>query len=246
MLLKHSNIKLALKNLFLPRRKNCIVLEPNTGLGDSLICSGLVKTIATRSPEKTFYYACLRQNFHSVCWMLQDLHNVFPLAVNSGREARQYAGFKNASYLPIGVQGVDIRRFDEFFYQQHQVPFDVRWDLANTPAGPSSKALYAKLNPKNIPYILVCTDDSSGEEYQLDIPGIPNLLAIKVHRATHNIFDWTDLVLGAQEIHTVDTAFIHLVENILSVDTSIKLLFHRIRQSPTEFTRRLPWQEILY
>ena len=38
MWFKDSNIKLAFKNLFLPRRKNCVVLEPHMGLGDSLIC----------------------------------------------------------------------------------------------------------------------------------------------------------------------------------------------------------------
>ena len=83
------------------------------GLGDSLICLGLIKTIAEREPTQTFYYACLPSSFHSVAWMLQGLNNVFPVTVNSGREARQYAEFKNATYLPIGIHDVDIRRFDE-------------------------------------------------------------------------------------------------------------------------------------
>ena len=246
MSFKDSNIKLAFKNLFLPRRKNCVVLEPHMGLGDSLICLGLIKTIAEREPTQTFYYACLPSYFHSVAWMLQGLNNVFPIPVNSGREARQYAEFKNATYLPIGIHDVDIRRFDEFFYAQHQVLFDQRWELATTPTGPNSQHLLNQLNPEHRPFLLVCKKDSSGKAHQLNVTNQDSLLVIEVHPATNNIFDWTDLVLGAQEIHTIDTAFIHFVENTLKADSDKKLCFHRIRQSPTEFTRRLPWQELLY
>ena len=113
MFFKDSNLKLALKNLFLPKRKNHVVLEPHMGLGDSLINLGLVKTIAERDLQCNFFYACLPSYFHSVAWMLRDLRNVFPLVVSSGREARQYAHFKNARYQPIGIENVDIRRFDE-------------------------------------------------------------------------------------------------------------------------------------
>ncbi len=246
MKLRDSHLKLALKNLFLPKQKNWVVLEPHMGLGDSLICIGLVKIVAARNPEITFLYACLPSYFHSVAWMLKDLNNVFPLVVSGGREARQYAQFKNARYQPIGVEKVDIRRFDEFFYSQHQVSFDLRWGLAKTPAGTRSRELFEKLNPQNLPYMLVCNTDSGNKEYQLDILNQENLLIIKVSPMTNNIFDWTDLVLGAQEIHTIDTAFIHFIENTLDLDSNKKLCFHRIRKSPTEFTRRLPWHEMLY
>jgi hypothetical protein len=246
MSFKHSNLKLAFKNLFLPRRKDLIVLEPHMGLGDNLICLGLVKTIAERHPRKIFYFACLKNYFHSIAWMLRELNNVIPIAVDSGREARQYAEFKNATYLPIGIIDVDINKFDQSFYSQHKVPFAARWDLAKTPAGPYSKDLGKQLNPHDVPYILVCVKDSSGEGYDLMIANPLKCLVIEVGPETNNIFDWTDLVVGAQEIHTVDTGFIHFVESILTPETQAKLYFHRIRQSPTEFTRRLPWEEVHY
>ena len=216
------------------------------GLGDTLINIGLVKAIAEREPDCVFFYACLPMYFHSISWALSGLSNVYPLVVSSGREARQYAEFKNATYLPIGINDVDIHRFDEFFYSQHHVPFSLRWELAKTPAGLNSKLLFATLNPENLPYILVCNKDSSGESYQLNLLNESDLLVINVHPATNNIYDWMGLVLYAQEIHTIDTAFIHFVENTLYLDTTKKLYFHRIRKSPTEFTRRLAWQEVLY
>ena len=246
MHLKDSNLKLAFKNLFLAKRKDCVVLEPHMGLGDGLICLGLVKTLVTREKECQFYFACLPNYFHSIAWMLKDIGNVFPVAVNSGREARQYAQFKNAKYLSIGINNVDIRRFDECFYEQHQVPFNSRWELAQTPPGPNASSLFNRLNPKNLPYRLICRQDSSGTKHALRLTAFSGALEIEVYPATNNIFDWYNLVFGALEIHTIDTAFIHFVENMLLADTKQKLFFHRIRQSPTEFTRRLPWNELKY
>ena len=63
---------------------------------------------------------------------------------------------------------------------------------------------------------------------------------------TNNIFDWTKLVLHADEIHTIDTAFVHFVESTLYQKEAPALYYHLARQSPTEFTRRLPWQVITY
>jgi hypothetical protein len=246
MAFKNSNLKLALKNLFLIKRKDCVVLEPHMGLGDGLICLGLVKTLAAREQHCQFYFACLPNYFHSIAWMFKDISNLFPITVSSGREARQYAQFKNAKYLPIGLDNIDIRRFDKSFYEQHQVPFNSRWELAQTSPGPNSDSLFNRLNPHHLSYRLICRQDSSGTKHPLKLKSTTDLLEIEVYPATNNIFDWAQLVLGAVEIHTIDTAFIHFIENTLQADTKQNLFFHRIRQSPTEFTRRLPWHEIHY
>lgn len=246
MLFKNSNIRLAFKNIFLPKLKYLIVLEPHMGLGDALINLGLIKTIAKQNPKSIFFYACLQSNYHSIMWMLKELNNVFPLVVSSGREARQYASFKNAIYLPIGVIDVDIKKFDQSFYAQHKVPFYLRWELCKTSAGIRSKELFEKLNPQNLPFMLICNKDSSQHVYDLKITNRFNLLTINVSPITTNIYDWTDLVLEASEIHTIDTAFIHFVENTLNSETKQKLFFHKIRKSTTDFTRRLFWQDIFY
>lgn len=118
------------------------------GLSGSLICLGLVKTLSAKAQECQFYFACLPNYFHSITRMLKDVSNVFPVGVNSGREAHQYAPFKNISYLSIGLKNIDIQRFDEVFYEQHQVPFSNRWELAETLSGPNAESLYDRLNPK--------------------------------------------------------------------------------------------------
>jgi ADP-heptose:LPS heptosyltransferase len=246
MKFRETNIKRAIKNLFMPKKKNVMVLEPHLGLGDGIICLGLVRELSRRYPSHQLYYACLHRCFHTLVWMFQDLNNVYPVAVTSGREARQLAGFLNAQYMPIGIHHVDIKRFDAFFYEQHQVNFDLRWEHGDVPPGPKTKELFEQLNPDHQPYILICNRESGHERYTLNFANPHNKLVIEVQALTNNIFDWVELIQRSDEIHTIDTAFIHVLESTLYKKEHPPLYFHRTRKSPTEFTRRLPWHEVIY
>jgi len=241
-----TNIKRAIKNLFLSRKRNTYLLEPQLGLGDSLIMIGLIKTLAARNPSAFYYYACLPGYLQSVNWMFRDLNNIYPTPVNSGKEARQLADFYNCKHLYIGGPDVDIKSFDKFYYDQHQVPFSARWDFASTPPGPHSEELFNKLNPNNEPYILVNATQSGNQKYHIQIDNPHHKKIIEVHPATNNIYDWVKLVLLADEIHTVDTSFIHLVENIFSTSSRNGLFYHLASKRNSEFSRRLPWVKIDY
>lgn len=246
MKIRDSNLKRALKNIFLRANSDLVVIEPHLGLGDNLICLGLVRELSIKNPHKRFYYACLGRCYHSLAWMFSDLNNVFLFVVNSGREARQLTGFLNGTYLPIGVEGVDIRRFDSYFYEQHQIDFELRWANAKSSPGLLSNVLYDQCNPLNEAYILICDEESGLVKYDLKVFNLQNKKIIKVGPLTNNIFDWTKLVFHADEIHTIDTAFVHFVESTLYQRKVPQLYYHLARKSPTEFTRRLPWHVVQY
>jgi len=246
MKFRDSNLKRALKNVFCWPNPNLVVIEPHLGLGDNLICLALMRELSTKNPHKRYYYACLDRCYHSLAWMFADLSNVYLFIVNSGREARQMTGFLNGIYLPIGIEGVDIKRFDAYFYEQHQIDFQLRWTNAKINPGLLSDILYGQCNPLNEPYVLVCNQESGLVQYDLNIENPKNKKIIKVGPLTNNIFDWAKLVLQADEIHTIDTAFVHFVESTLYQKQVPQLYYHLARKSPTEFTRRLPWQVIQY
>jgi hypothetical protein len=246
MKFRDSSLKRVIKNLIYRTDKDLVVIEPHLGLGDNLICLALVRELSLQNPHKRFYYACLHRCYHSLAWMFADLDNVYLFVVSSGREARQYAGFVNGNYLPIGIEGVDITRFDAYFYEQHQIDFELRWKNAQTKPGLLSNVLYEQCNPLNEPYLLVCNQESGQVQYELKIANPQNKKIIKVGPLTNNIFDWTQLVLQADEIHTIDTAFVHFVESTLYQKQFPDLYYHLARKSPTEFTRRLPWHIIYY
>jgi hypothetical protein len=247
MRFQDTNIKRALKNLFLKRETDLILLEPQMGLGDSLINMGLIKTISKRYPGKKFLYASLPQNFHSVNWMFHDLSNLYPVVAHSGKEARQLSGFYRARHTFIGGPNLNPLSFDRFYYEQHQIPFEFRWQLANSPPGPSAKILYERLNPNNEPYILVNRHQSGNKSYDLKIEvADSSQKIIEVHPATSNIFDWHHLALNAKEIHTIDTAFIHYIESLFYFNPAPTLYYHLARPTLTDFTRYQKWNIVDY
>lgn len=245
---RESNIKRALKNIFLTRKKDVVVLEPRAGLGDCLICIGLIKQLAKTNPEKFFYFACIAPNsYHTIFWLLNEVHNVCPIPVKGGKEARQLSGFWNCQHLEIGASFVDLKRFDESYYEQLNVPFSLRWEIGQVKPGPRSNELLQTLNPSNESYILVCNTASSNKSFELKITNPNNFKIIYVYPATNNLCDWVDLMNGAKEIHTIDTSFIHLIESYFyKMDNCPKLFFHLARPSGTEFTRKLSWTIVSY
>ena len=63
---RESNFKRALKNLFLRRKNDVVVLEPRAGLGDTLLCIGLIKELSKKYPSLLFQYDyCEEDNQYS-------------------------------------------------------------------------------------------------------------------------------------------------------------------------------------
>jgi hypothetical protein len=242
-----SNLKRAIKHLFVRRKKDVVLIEAHFGLGDNLICLGLMRTLAENNPNVRYLLACLPQYFHSITWMLQNSKNIFPTVVTSGREARQLANFLNATYQTIGIHNIDIKRFDESFYEEYGIPFDYRWSKAAVPPGPRSEELYSRLNPQNDAYILVCRTESGNNTYLLNIQNSSNLKVIEIYPKTYIIYDWTKSVEYAAEIHSKDTSFLHFVENVLYEKSGGKLFYHLAKKKlKSAFTRKLPWTLVRY
>jgi hypothetical protein len=248
--LKDSNLMRAVKNVFL-KRNNIIVVEPRYGLGDSIVCNGIVRELAKKNPQKIIYYACPNlKNYHSILWMLYDLSNVYVIALKYAREARQLSGFWNATYIGICVNDSEFKlnqtTWDNFYYKTVNLNLELKWDNVNIKEGVYARSLEEELNPSQEKYILVC---NSGSEmtYQLEIENPQRLKIIIFKPITNNIFDWVSLIKNASEIHTIDTVLVHLAESILHREFKPPQLFlHLIKSDILGFSIRLPWKMIYY
>jgi hypothetical protein len=94
--------------------------------------------------------------------------------------------------------------------------------------------------------MLVCRTESGNNTYPLKIENPSKLKVIEIYPATHNIYDWTKLVENAAEIHSIDTSFLHFVENVLYEKSCGKLYYHLARETETKFLTRLPWIFVHY
>lgn len=201
-----------------------LYLDWNLGLGDAIICNGLVRELAKHNDFIAL--PCKKHNLLSVRHMFSDLDNV-----------RIFGEHPPTSMMNLSI-GLNhprwgtVEPFDRAFYEFAGVDFNCRWSSFHVPPT-------RYIPPRVGGDTLVFNWSSHGEHTLRD-----------VNRAevfwpspdfTPTIFEWTAIISAADEIHCVDSAPLHLVE---SVPTRGKLFFHRYARPATinvHATLRKPW-----
>jgi len=246
-----KQLKKKFKKRFKARKFNpdAIIIQTHMGLGDQIICNGLVRELIKRIPERTIFLPTKLHNVPTVLWMYKDLPNLFVVPVETDREAEDLPRAYRCKYRFIGCENFSRIPFLEAFYQEAEVDVACRWTSSVYWPGPNSKILMTELNPQNLPYRLVHNESTVGE-YLLNLPD-DGLLTIKVQPLTNNQFDWYDLIKSAVEIHAIDSSFFHLVESVLYGNnkqggSGCKLYFHNVKPHYQQIGRALVWTDIAY
>jgi hypothetical protein len=161
-----------------------ILLNWHLGLGDAIICNGLVRYLYDKGEELIIPYK--PHNEHTVKTMFNDL---LYLDYMNANDILLYKG----DQLVIGYQadGYNNNRFDQSFYMQAGVPFKAKWT-------------YFKL-PFDMPKPIKCKrfihDKSKLRELEGWRP--PNDMPF---------FDCLPWILGAEELHCMDSSFANLID----------------------------------
>ena len=223
--------------------KDTLMIHHHLGLGDHIICNGLVNEI---SRSKKIYLICKSQYYKNVKYLYQENNNVklIPLSKIMTRSIKSEKKFsKLLSFLLfteinyIGFEQQEGDYFDELFYKQANIDFLHRYKSFYVPQDSE--------NMINIPeskFRLIHKESSLGE-YNLDIKS-DDLINIFVSKEFgKNIFSYIDLIKSAQEIHCVNSAFIHLVDSFI---LSSNLYFHDVRKHNNKFNLKNNWKVINY
>lgn len=208
-----------------------LFLKWHLGLGDAIICNGLVRTLADR-----YSRVYLPAKYHNVCsvfWMFQDLPNVTVVPVENDRAML----FQAERHIP-GVMGLgcwsagglrDRNHWDEQFYTDANVPFDQRWDAFDIPGVESEDT------PRH-PYAFLHHDPARGYRIRQQ-PTIP----IHEPRPMPHLFWNLDLLCNADEIHVIDSAYLNLAESV--VTDAKRLVIHAYARHETGLpTLRKNWE----
>jgi hypothetical protein len=107
------------------------LLRLHLGLGDFLLCNGLVRTLIERGHK--LLLPCYPHNEASVGAMFADLGDAVEIALTATHE-NLFPEWKGDS-INLGDygQGFGRERFDESFYQQAGVPFLAKWERFKIP-----------------------------------------------------------------------------------------------------------------
>ncbi len=216
---------------------NLISIHHHLGLGDHLICNGLVRHFAKQYKVQLF---CKAKNMYNVSVMFSDDKNISLIAVNEDKDIESY-DLSKTNYLKIGIalnSNFDYNKlnccWDSIFYDQSQIPFDLSWSEFNYNKPTTQQPVPDK------PYAFICDKGSDGIN-GIDYSAVGEDL-IKIYGNKGYFFDNIDLIQNATEIHTINSAYIHLIDRMNGINTD-KLFYHKnfVKKPYSDFTNNKYW-----
>lgn len=207
--------------------KTKILLYHHLGLGDHLICNGLVRYFG--SEFNKVYILVKKSNFATVYFLY--LHDVKYelILVEDDKEATKIFNSFNGEKIKIGFNYLENskKNFDEAFYEQVGIEFNIRFKGFFVKRDYSRESqLFTRFGLPN-KYIFIHDDKTRNleiDEKKILTHGLPIVRPDK--KLTSNLFDWLKIIENAVEIHCMDSSFKLMID---SVYEEFENLFYHIR-----------------
>lgn len=221
------------------------------GLGDHIICNGLVNYLSNK--YKKIYLPVNKVLANQINYLYSENSKIeiLPLEVNLDDEEILVNNYSIELQLPIlkvGFKYMENKNipFYKSFYKQLGLNYKNSYKFFYCPTNEEKEnILYSKLlqkfNIKTNEFKLV-HDEASDEAYQLKVESkLKSVSLSKEHDIFKNIFFYKKLIFHASEIHCVNSSFAHLIDRI---ETTGKLFYHNIRGSKLMFNKK--WSNVEY
>ncbi len=218
-----------------------LIIYHHLGLGDHIICNGLVRELIKKNQYKSFKLIVKKNNISSVEFMYQDIKNLSLISVNDDLEADQFILKNNIPYIKLGFKSPPENiTWDQLFYIEANIDFNKRWESFFIERNKSSEEnLFNKLNPNNEDYILIHnkgSDNIDRIKYEIINDKIKKIF---VEKHTNVLFDYAKLIENAKEIHCVSSSFKDFVD---SLGIEKKVYYHNIPPRPdSNHKTKLNW-----
>lgn len=180
------------------------------GLGDHIICNGLVRTLINKDDEYKMFVK--PHNLTTVVSMYSDLKN---LSFLTGDDfyAKNFIKDNNLKSHNLIIAGFNrhpqSKEFDDSFYLQNNVPFVNRWEKFHCNRNLKNEIeLFKKYNIKEGEYVFL--HDDLSRNFEIDRNKIVNKdlkIITPVKGMTDNVFDYCYLMQNSVESHFIDSSF---------------------------------------
>lgn len=217
----------------------------NLGLGDHIICNGLVRHYSKLYDK--IYLFVKDKNFENVQFMYRDLNNIDYIVGTVYYDGRDifvspYLHYENLLRVTYNPQ--PNMNFDECFYQSVNVPFEERWsEFFMLRDMDKELDVFNRFDIKENEYIFIQEDMNRG--LGVDRGKINNDRNLKIISSDNDIkfFHLCYLIENANEVHVTESSFRPLIEH-LNMKTD-KLFLHRYaRSQDLEITTKKKWINI--
>lgn len=212
--------------------KTSILLDFHRGLGDEIVCNGLVREYCKK--YKTVGILCLERNCASVSFMYRDLAN---LRIHKIRSHAHGDWFRRLNPLRFGENRYDEVRYignynaesgvrnERQVYAKFGVPIEKKWESFFVERDTErEEALFKKVA---LPSSYIFIHDYS--PYLVDPARISSTLPVfrPDKSLTDNIFDYCTVIERADELHVIDSSFMNLIECLPYTNHTQRLYLHR-------------------
>lgn len=189
------------------------------GLGDHIICNGLVRTLI--NPNEKYYMFVKEHNLTSVKFMYRDILNL-DFIVGDDSFARNFIIQNKLTNNDLIVAGFGRHpksiEFDDSFYLQNNLPFNYRWDKFYVERNhQNEKKLFEMYGVIENNYVFLHDDSERNININNNHIINKNLKVIKPNKKlTSNIFDYCYLMENSVELHFIDSSFRLLYDSLLN------------------------------
>lgn len=218
------------------------LLYHHLGLGDHIICSGLVRHLAAASPRVGLF--AKKGYATSVRFLYRDLPSIEVIPVEDDEEVRIFLRRFDLPVWRIGFEHVvsSTDGFAEGFYRQYGQDYALRWSGFRLQRDRAQEAqLFERLDCAREPYVFLHDDPSRGLLIRRDLLPQGMRVIFPDRALDETLFDWSMVLEKAAEIHCMDSSFRHLVD-CLQPETDKLFLHHYVKRS--DVPSRHAWRRI--
>jgi hypothetical protein len=222
---------------------NTLFIHHHLGLGDHVVCNGMVRFILKNSNYETIRLVTKNKYEQSVTKMYRDEPRIVIHPVNE--DADFYTSdidWKNINLVRAGFERCRKNDWAMSLYDSVGIAFIERWkSFCYERDKKEEQELIDSLNLPN-EFILV-HDVSSVGKFNLTISS--NLPVISVMPIqSFSVFSWLGVVERASEVHCIDSSFAHIIESFEEINEN--LFFHDVKNDGVVFPRLQYWNFVSY
>jgi len=202
-----------------------IYIVGNQGLGDQLVLNGLYRHLALKYE---FCVIAIGNRYKGVLKdMLKDIKNIYVCGyrmefwepnIYAHRDLLASRGYTTLSLGEFGLESFEnsTNSLDENLYRQAQIPHEIRWSKFTYKRNPHrEKTLHNRLGCHTGPYIFLHEDLSKGYKIREDLlPSGVNIIRPNPKLKGFSFFDYLGVMENALEIHTIESSFAILAEQM--------------------------------
>jgi hypothetical protein len=211
---------------------NECLLITHLGLGDLILCNGLIREIKKKY-DKVFI-PVKKHNIFNFRDLFKDDLNVKPLSVSDDNEALLFDNGLFTNSLKLGIFSnsyINSNNFCESFYIQANVEYSKRWDSFVYVRDLNKENMLFNLLNKNDNFVFVHDDPTRNLKINKQFNNVISPIHKFGESNEFTIFNYGLVLEKAQEIHCIDSSFACFIDHIPSLKDKPKFIHRYVRKN---------------